>query len=229
METPGCTKNMEGVAATGAIPRDTAWEDTGGSFFLDAECTRPDPLADDPAPAIDLGQSVVGLLGCAHAGVINTINHVQKLTDGQPIHRNFRPHLISVIAKLRAPSRRDPLPLRHSDRGARLSSWMRWQAQRDTAVAPESNALPERRHSRRTPRRFAHFYRFSSNHPSLTRHSRNQEQKFKHRPLPESHLAPMNKERNRCARKNVAQNAQDFSSKGLMPASMYCQPCVKTG
>jgi len=34
---------------------------------------------------IDLGRSVILLLGCAHAGVVNTLDHVQQLTAGKPV------------------------------------------------------------------------------------------------------------------------------------------------
>ena len=76
---------MEGVFVTGEIPRANTYEDTGGAFFLDAAGTQPDPLMDDQALVIDLGRSVVLLLGCAHSGVVNTLNHVQHLTNGKPV------------------------------------------------------------------------------------------------------------------------------------------------
>jgi 7,8-dihydropterin-6-yl-methyl-4-(beta-D-ribofuranosyl)aminobenzene 5'-phosphate synthase len=85
IETIGCTGVFDEVAVTGEIPRTTTCEDTGGAFFLDADCTRPDPLTDDQALMIDLGRSVILLLGCAHAGVINTLDHVQHLTGGKPV------------------------------------------------------------------------------------------------------------------------------------------------
>jgi len=85
VETPGRTKIVEGMFVTGEIPRTTACEDTGGPFFLDADGTRPDPLADDQALIIDLGRSVVLVLGCAHAGVVNTLDHVGHLTGGKPV------------------------------------------------------------------------------------------------------------------------------------------------
>ena len=85
IETTARTEIMEGVFATGEIPRATAYEDTGGAFFLDAAGTRPDPLTDDQALVIDLGRSVVLLLGCAHSGVVNTLDHVQHLTGGKPV------------------------------------------------------------------------------------------------------------------------------------------------
>ncbi len=85
IETKGRTEIMDGVFATGEIPRATAYEDTGGAFFLDAAGTCPDPLVDDQALVIDLGRSVVLLLGCAHSGVVNTLDHVQRLTNGKPV------------------------------------------------------------------------------------------------------------------------------------------------
>lgn len=85
IETIARTEIMEGVFATGEIPRSTAYEHTGGGFFLDAAGSRPDPLADDQALVIDLGRSVVLLLGCAHSGVVNTLDHVEHLTGGKPV------------------------------------------------------------------------------------------------------------------------------------------------
>jgi 7,8-dihydropterin-6-yl-methyl-4-(beta-D-ribofuranosyl)aminobenzene 5'-phosphate synthase len=85
IQTTGRTEIIEGVFATGEIPRDTIYEDTGGAFFLDAEGTRRDPLVDDQALVIDLGRSVVLLLGCAHSGVVNTLDHVRHLTSGKPV------------------------------------------------------------------------------------------------------------------------------------------------
>jgi len=85
VQTIGPTEIGEGVFATGEIPRVVAGEDTGGAFFLDAEGTRPDPMLDDQALVIDLGRSVVLLLGCAHSGVINTLDHVRHLTGGKPV------------------------------------------------------------------------------------------------------------------------------------------------
>jgi len=85
IQTKSRTEIMEGVFATGEIPRANDYEDTGGAFFLDTEGTRPDPLVDDQALVIDLGRSVVLLLGCAHSGVVNTLDHVRHLTSGKPV------------------------------------------------------------------------------------------------------------------------------------------------
>jgi 7,8-dihydropterin-6-yl-methyl-4-(beta-D-ribofuranosyl)aminobenzene 5'-phosphate synthase len=77
---------MEGIFVTGEIPRQTAFEDTGGRFFLDAACVRPDPLVDDQALFFDTPEGSVVLLGCGHAGVVNTIEYIRQLTGGRPIH-----------------------------------------------------------------------------------------------------------------------------------------------
>lgn len=47
---------------------------------------HPDPLADDAALAVATSQGVVLLLGCAHAGVINTVEHMLDQLDGEPLH-----------------------------------------------------------------------------------------------------------------------------------------------
>lgn len=76
----------DGLFLTGPIPRTTAFEDTGGAFFTDADCTEPDSLPDDQALFIDTSRGTIVILGCAHSGVINTLRYVQTLTDNRPIH-----------------------------------------------------------------------------------------------------------------------------------------------
>jgi len=76
----------DGIMLTGEIPRVTDFEDTGGPFFLDQAGTRADPLLDDQAVLLDLDEGVVVLLGCAHAGVVNTLRHVKHLMPGKSIH-----------------------------------------------------------------------------------------------------------------------------------------------
>ncbi len=76
----------DGIMLTGPVPRATDFEDTGGAFFTDAACTRADPLTDDQAVFVDTPDGIVVVLGCAHAGIINTLRHIRHLTDGRPIH-----------------------------------------------------------------------------------------------------------------------------------------------
>jgi 7,8-dihydropterin-6-yl-methyl-4-(beta-D-ribofuranosyl)aminobenzene 5'-phosphate synthase len=74
------------VWATGEIPRDTGYEDVGGAFFTDPACTQPDPLPDDQALAIQTRQGIVVLLGCAHAGVVNTLHHATRMLGEERMH-----------------------------------------------------------------------------------------------------------------------------------------------
>lgn len=84
--TRGPTDVCGGLRLTGEVPRVTDFEDTGGPFFTDAACTRPDRLADDQAAFLDTPAGTVVLLGCAHAGLINTLHYIRELTAGSPIH-----------------------------------------------------------------------------------------------------------------------------------------------
>jgi len=76
----------DGLFVTGPIPRLTAFEDTGGPFFVDEQCQTPDPLTDDQALFFESSQGIVIILGCAHSGVINTINYIRQLIKDKPIH-----------------------------------------------------------------------------------------------------------------------------------------------
>jgi 7,8-dihydropterin-6-yl-methyl-4-(beta-D-ribofuranosyl)aminobenzene 5'-phosphate synthase len=83
--TNACVEVLSGVWATGEIPRRSAFEDTGGPFYTDSDCTSPDELLDDQALVLEVDNDVVLVLGCAHAGVINTLNHVAELFPDRPI------------------------------------------------------------------------------------------------------------------------------------------------
>jgi 7,8-dihydropterin-6-yl-methyl-4-(beta-D-ribofuranosyl)aminobenzene 5'-phosphate synthase len=77
---------LDGIFVTGEIPRQNTFEDTGGPFFRDPVGAHPDPLLDDQALYFDTKDGLVILLGCAHSGVVNTLEYVQQLTGGRPIH-----------------------------------------------------------------------------------------------------------------------------------------------
>jgi 7,8-dihydropterin-6-yl-methyl-4-(beta-D-ribofuranosyl)aminobenzene 5'-phosphate synthase len=84
--TEGVTEVVPGISVTGQVPRENDFEDTGGAFFVDEECIRPDPIEDDQSVFFDTTNGIVVLLGCAHAGVVNTLHCVQAETDRRPIH-----------------------------------------------------------------------------------------------------------------------------------------------
>ncbi|MBN2447026.1 MAG: MBL fold metallo-hydrolase [Phycisphaerae bacterium] len=73
------TAVADGVWVTGEIPRTNDFEDVGGRFFLDEARTRPDSIIDDQALSVETPTGLVILLGCAHAGIVNTLEHIIKL------------------------------------------------------------------------------------------------------------------------------------------------------
>jgi 7,8-dihydropterin-6-yl-methyl-4-(beta-D-ribofuranosyl)aminobenzene 5'-phosphate synthase len=82
----GPTTIGDALRLTGPVPRVTDFEDTGGDFFKDQGCTEPDELIDDQAAFVETSSGTIAILGCAHAGVINTLHYIGKLTHGRRIH-----------------------------------------------------------------------------------------------------------------------------------------------
>lgn len=73
------------MGITGTIARDTDFEDAGGPFYLDPDGRRPDPVEDDMALWIRTDEGIVLCVGCAHAGLVNTLNHVQRTSNDSRI------------------------------------------------------------------------------------------------------------------------------------------------
>ena len=67
------------VGLTGPIPRETDYEDRGGPFYCDPAGKRIDLIEDDCALWIRTDRGLVVCVGCAHAGVINTLRYVCRL------------------------------------------------------------------------------------------------------------------------------------------------------
>lgn len=73
-----------GILYSGQIPRETAFEkpdprlkvEKGGELVTD-------PLNDDVSLMIETDSGPVVILGCAHSGMINTLNHLARLTGHQ--------------------------------------------------------------------------------------------------------------------------------------------------
>jgi len=68
------------------VPRRNDFETTGGAFFRDEACRQPDELVDDQAAFLESPSGTVVILGCAHAGIVNTLRYVRELAPGRPIH-----------------------------------------------------------------------------------------------------------------------------------------------
>jgi 7,8-dihydropterin-6-yl-methyl-4-(beta-D-ribofuranosyl)aminobenzene 5'-phosphate synthase len=74
-----------GIGLTGPILRRHPEEAVSGPFYLDPEGHEADPLEDDQALWIATDQGLAVLLGCAHAGVANTLDHIRAITGNKSI------------------------------------------------------------------------------------------------------------------------------------------------
>jgi len=68
---------VPGVRTTGEIARDTDFEAVPG---------QPMPFPDDQAIYFEVDEGVVVVVGCAHAGVVNTLRQVARLAKTDAIH-----------------------------------------------------------------------------------------------------------------------------------------------
>lgn len=75
-----------GMSVTGQVPRMNDYEDVGGTFFADENFHKPDELLDDQSLFIESSNGLIVIFGCAHAGVVNTLDYISKLTDGKNIY-----------------------------------------------------------------------------------------------------------------------------------------------
>jgi len=76
------------VAVTGEVERVTDFEKGLPNAVLERDGKlEKDPIADDQSLVLNLkGKGLVVLSGCAHAGIINTIFHAQKITGISKVH-----------------------------------------------------------------------------------------------------------------------------------------------
>lgn len=81
------TKIGPGIFFSGEVPRKTDFEkpDTRLKVEQNGELV-PDPLKDDSSLLIETDSGPVVISGCAHAGIINTLNHFSGKTGHQSFH-----------------------------------------------------------------------------------------------------------------------------------------------
>lgn len=87
------TERSTGVSTRACASQRQVWQERhlathlrAGRFFLDPDCQIPDVLKDDQALWFNTQKGIVVLLGCAHAGVVNTVEYVAELTGAFNIH-----------------------------------------------------------------------------------------------------------------------------------------------
>jgi 7,8-dihydropterin-6-yl-methyl-4-(beta-D-ribofuranosyl)aminobenzene 5'-phosphate synthase len=85
VESAGPVEIAPGILVSGAIPRKNSYEDVPDPFFLDEDCTQPDPLVDDQALLLETSRGWVVITGCGHSGLINTLSYAHELTGNSRI------------------------------------------------------------------------------------------------------------------------------------------------
>lgn len=103
---------LPGMTLTGEIPRGTDFEPGDPSLVVDGDGEMiPDPFLDDQAMVIDDPQGLVVILGCAHAGMINTLTyamqipgreHIRAVIGGSHLAFASREQLERTVEELRA-------------------------------------------------------------------------------------------------------------------------------
>ncbi|PKM76000.1 MAG: MBL fold metallo-hydrolase [Firmicutes bacterium HGW-Firmicutes-15] len=99
------------VFVTGEIPRTTDYEDVGGSFWMNTnDRLVADNIADDMSMVINHPEGLIVISGCAHAGIINTIEYARMKTGqakvlafigGTHLIRASEERLAKTVAALR--------------------------------------------------------------------------------------------------------------------------------
>ena len=109
MENLGASFNLsakpvwitENIVTSGEIPFRNTYENVDPKLYVKEDGKlRPDSFSDDMALAVKTGLGLVIILGCAHRGMINTINHFQEITGDDRVYAIIGgTHLISASSE----------------------------------------------------------------------------------------------------------------------------------
>lgn len=80
------SKIFDEMYITGEILRTNNFEDTGGPFFLDQLGEISDNIIDDLAIWFETEKGLVVVTGCAHAGIVNTIDFILSKSTSKKIY-----------------------------------------------------------------------------------------------------------------------------------------------
>ncbi len=84
--TDNFTEISPNIYLTGFIPRVTDFEDAGGNFKVkQGNNYKDDIIEDDMALVIDHPDGLIVMSGCAHAGIINTLEYIRGKMDNKRI------------------------------------------------------------------------------------------------------------------------------------------------
>jgi 7,8-dihydropterin-6-yl-methyl-4-(beta-D-ribofuranosyl)aminobenzene 5'-phosphate synthase len=90
---------QEGIRLTGEIPRRCEFEPQPKDFFelIVPDLTlAEDVLMDDQSLIVDLGSEFALISGCAHAGIVNTLEYTMELTGKKPMIVVGGTHLVDA-------------------------------------------------------------------------------------------------------------------------------------
>ncbi len=77
----------DSIVLSGEIPRTNDFEDISREFLVRRnENWATDLLPDDRSMGIRTSKGLIIILGCSHVGVINTIKHIQELTETEVVY-----------------------------------------------------------------------------------------------------------------------------------------------
>jgi 7,8-dihydropterin-6-yl-methyl-4-(beta-D-ribofuranosyl)aminobenzene 5'-phosphate synthase len=76
----------QGLFLTGEVPRRTTFERGDAGIFCDEAGCAADEVPDDQALVIASNRGLVLLLGCCHAGLVNTIEHSREKTGVEDVY-----------------------------------------------------------------------------------------------------------------------------------------------
>jgi 7,8-dihydropterin-6-yl-methyl-4-(beta-D-ribofuranosyl)aminobenzene 5'-phosphate synthase len=79
-------KIAPGIFLTGEVPRVTDYETGDTGLYCDSTGHELDSTPDDQSLVLETEKGLVLILGCCHAGVINTLNHVVAITRRRDIY-----------------------------------------------------------------------------------------------------------------------------------------------
>mgnify|MGYP001195801533 CR=1 FL=1 len=75
-----------GIYLTGEVPRVTGFESGDQGLYCDCTGQDLDNTPDDQSLVLETDKGLVLVLGCCHAGLVNTVEHVAYMTGRRDIH-----------------------------------------------------------------------------------------------------------------------------------------------
>jgi len=84
--SPDFREIAPGMFLTGEVPRSVPFEIGDRGLFSDCTSQRPDSTPDDQSLILETGKGLVLVLGCCHAGLVNTLEHVAHTMGRRDVH-----------------------------------------------------------------------------------------------------------------------------------------------